>query len=236
MASKRFPGKVLVPFGGSTMLEFMIKRIKRSDKIDKIVIATTTNIEDDKIVTITKQSNCIVYRGSESDVLERFYFAALENSAKVIVRLTADDPFKTAEIIDCAISKLIEGSFDYVSNTIQPTFPEGLDVEVFTFAALETAHLNSQIPRHREHVTPYIWERDDSSFSIAQIYSPRDFSSWRMTIDYEHDYTCLKQLVDRVNNECNFEELVNAVQSFKVTCVMNPLNIRNEGYNEQLSD
>ena len=136
MGSTRLPGKSLLPFGDTSVLGYLIKRISLSKFIDKIVVATTDAELDNKIVLESNRIGVNVFRGSEQDVLERFYKAAKEYKANFIVRLTADDPFKTASIIDDAIRKLLDENLDYCSNTISPSFPEGLDVEVFSYAAL----------------------------------------------------------------------------------------------------
>jgi len=188
MGSTRLPGKILIDIQGKSLLEHVIDRVCTSKLIEQIIIATTSNEKDKTIVDFAQEHQILYYVGSEDNVLDRFYQAAKMFHAGLIVRITPDDPFKDPEVIDKLVSHYLahRGSLDYVSNTIKPTYPEGLDVEVFTFAALEKAWREAKKPSEREHVTPYIWNHSEL-FRIVNIENDEDLSHLRWTLDTEAD-------------------------------------------------
>ena len=133
MGSSRLPGKAMMKLEDKSLLEHVVLRVKKSKKIDEIILATTKKSEDDVLVDLCKKLKVLTFRGSEQNVLSRFYFAAKYFNANIIVRITADDPFKDPSIIDSVINKfIVHKKYDYVSNNMVPTFPLGLDVEVFS--------------------------------------------------------------------------------------------------------
>ncbi len=231
MGSKRLPGKTNLPFGDSTVIEYLLKRVKKSKKINKIVLATTSEPEDDIIENISKKHGAYFFRGHQTNVLKRYYDAAKYYKASIIVRLTGDDPFKTASIIDLAVKTLQKFDLDYCSNTLDITFPEGLDVEVFTFSALRNAFIEANKDYEYEHVTPYIWENKKNNFRIGQIVTKLDRSNWRMTIDYDQDYRSLIKLEKLVRFGCNYREIVKMVEKNKLKSISHPSIKRNEAYN-----
>lgn len=230
MTSSRLRGKTLMPFGRTTVLGFMIKRIIQAQSIDKVVVATSENLEDDAIEQACKTLGIEVFRGSHDDVLKRFYYAATYYGASVVVRLTADDPFKTASVIDLCVNELLTSKLDYCSNTIEITYPEGLDVEVFTFDALEKAHFSASSKIDREHVTPFIWRNAGNQFSIGQTMTSPNLSEWRLTLDYQQDYEALCSLESLVSENCSYDELVRAVVKNNLVSIMRPKVQRNEAF------
>lgn len=232
MASTRLPGKALLPFGGGTVLSYLINRVKLSKYTDQIIVATTTRSDDDIIEILAREENCLLYRGNAENVLDRFYHAALSFHATTIVRVTADDPFKCPEVIDSAIKLYLEKDFDYVSNTIKPTYPEGIDVEVFSFDCLQKALKNARHQRHFEHVTSYVYENSDD-FQIGALQASENLSQWRLTIDYLDDYETLSALATNVLPNITYAELVNIIKQNEITNIMHPKTIRNEAYNDQ---
>ena len=156
MGSTRLPGKVLMELEGKPLLQRVVERVKRAKKIDEIIIATTKNKEDKKLTEFAEKLKVKSYAGSEDDVLDRYYQAAKKFGAENIVRITSDCPLIDPEIVDDIISYYLNNDFDYVSNTISPTYPDGLDTEVFSFKALERAWKEAKKGFEREHVTPYI--------------------------------------------------------------------------------
>jgi len=187
MGSSRLPGKTLKKISGKPLLEHVINRIKYSETIDEIMVATTTNPEDKAIISLAEQQDILTYSGSTDDVLDRVYKAAKKGKADIIVRVTADDPFKDPTIIDKIVKYFITNpKVDYVSNTIEPTYPIGIDVEVFSFSALEKAWKEAKSLLEREHVTPYIWD-NQGLFNIASIKNRTDLSHLRWTIDTKED-------------------------------------------------
>lgn len=191
--STRFGNKILKTLYDKTLLEHIIERVQSSKYIDDIVVATTKSCEDDIVYKIAETNDIKCYRGSISNVLGRFYYAAQAVGADIIVRVTADDPFKDPDIIDRAIKIVLTQCFDYVSNTLKPTYPEGLDVEVFTFNSLQKAHQEAKIPSEKEHVTPYIWKNPEM-FSLYNFENSEDLSYLRWTVDYESDYLFAKKI------------------------------------------
>ncbi len=198
MSSTRLPGKVLIDIQGKPLLEHVIDRVKRSRLITRLVIATTGNEKDGAIIEFAQSRGIPYYVGSEDDILDRFYQAAKRFGANVIVRITPDDPFKDPEVIDKAVQYFLDHpELDYVSNTIEPTYPEGLDIEVFSFDALEKAWRKAELPSEREHVTPYIWKNPDK-FNLANIKYEQNLSHLRWTLDYEEDLQFTRQVYARL--------------------------------------
>ncbi len=189
----RFPNKVFADINGESLLWHVVNRLKFASLIDDIIVATTVNERDERIEQWCKRENIKCFRGSEEDVLNRYYNASLAFPSDVIVRVTADDPFKEPTVINAVIKKLSDGGYDLVTNNFPPSFPEGLDCEAFTFKALETMELTTQDPFEREHVTQYIYHNPDK-FKIGNVVSDRQLSSYRWTIDTPKDYDMVKAI------------------------------------------
>jgi len=232
MGSSRLPNKVLTNINGTPLLEIILRRLERSKYIDSICIATTENDGDDRIERFAKNKCVECFRGSESNVLDRYYNAALKTSAEIIVRITADDPLKEPEIIDLMIKKLINMNVDYISNTICPTYPEGLDCEVFTFQALEKAFFEARLLSEREHVTPYIWKNTDK-FKTINIKNNEDLSHMRWTIDKEEDLLFFKSVFEKYHCDiisCYYKDLISFLKQNPSLLEINSRIVRNEGY------
>ena len=192
MGSTRLPGKTLIDICGKPLLEHVLDRIQKSTKIDKIVIATTDNIEDKPIVDFSARRGISCFCGSEEDVLDRYYQCAKLYKGDIIVRITADDPFKDPEVADLIIEEILQDDkLDYVSNTIRLTYPEGLDIEVFRFRALEKAWQEATSVLDREHVTPYIWLHPNL-FKLKNIEYKKNLSHMRWTLDTPDDLVMTK--------------------------------------------
>lgn len=189
--STRFPNKVFADVNGKPLIWHVVNRLTYAKTINKIVIATTTNEKDDQIEAWCKENNVACFRGSEDDVLNRYYSASVANPSDVVVRITADDPFKEPAVIDAVVNKLISEGYDHVTNNFPPSWPEGLDCEAFTFTALEESEKTTHDSFEREHVTQYIYHNPDK-FKIGNVASPTNLSSLRWTIDKEVDYEMVK--------------------------------------------
>lgn len=202
LGSSRLPGKVLMDIHGQTLLAHVLERVQRSSYINQIILATTEKPDDEKIIAFTEEHNLLSFRGSETDVLDRFYRCARDYGAENIVRITPDDPFKDHEIIDRAIEIYLEaaGEIDYVTNTLPPSYPLGLDIEVFSIVALEEAWSKAEDPYEREHVTPYIWRRPEQ-FKIKNFSYKEDLSHWRWTLDNEKDLLFAREVYKRIYKE-----------------------------------
>jgi spore coat polysaccharide biosynthesis protein SpsF (cytidylyltransferase family) len=184
--SSRLPGKTVADICGKTLLEHVFERARACQRVDEVVLATTTEPADRQLIALAASLGIATYAGSTNDVLDRYYQAARRFCASTIVRITADDPFKDPEVVDRVIAAFQAEPLDYASNTIRPTFPEGLDVEVFSFEALETAWKGATKRSDREHVTPFLW-RQPERFRLLNVTLDRDLSYLRWTIDYEPD-------------------------------------------------
>lgn len=200
MSSARLPGKTLMNLAGRPLLRHVVDRIAASDTIDKIVLATSDAPADDVLSVWAESAGIFCYRGSESDVLDRYYRAARACGAKIIARVTADDPFKDPTVLDRVVRHLHERELDFAYNTQPPTFPEGLDTEVFTFSALEEAARNSQDPFEREHVTQYFY-RHPERFCQENIACDRMLSHLRWTIDTPADLLMAQAVYDHLFND-----------------------------------
>ena len=193
MNSSRLPGKVLMPLAGTSVLGFMAMRVKRAELIDKVVIATTDSPADDPLCDEAGKLGLSVFRGSEDDVLQRFNDAAGHFDADIIIRLTADCPLMDGKLIDRAITGFVSGSYDYFSNVIERSFPDGLDIEIFTRDALIQAERDCKDQWGREHVTPFMRSGSGlpgktGTFTVGHFHADADFAHLRWTLDTAKDY------------------------------------------------
>lgn len=196
MGSTRLPGKILKKVNGKPLLFYQLERIKGSKLIDEIVIATTTNHQDNEIVSFCEQYGVSYYRGSETDVLSRYFNAAVKFNADIIVRLTSDCPIIDVEVVDKTIQYFLELDYcDYVSNTLERTFPRGLDTEVFSYIALEKAYKEAYLERDREHVTPYFYS-NQNIFVVGSLKNNINYSKYRLTVDTEEDFELIKLIIN----------------------------------------
>ena len=197
--STRLPGKVLkeLPWGsGITALGQVIRRLKRASSLDRIIVATTENREDEAIVEIARKEKVHYFRGSEKDVLSRYYYAAKENGLDTVVRVTSDCPCIDPDFIDRVVEELFESGMDYVSYSGARRFPRGLDGEAFTMKALERNFIEAKKDFEREHVTPYIYMT--GQFRLKRLDAPEEFSApeIRVTLDTIEDYALLCTVYD----------------------------------------
>jgi spore coat polysaccharide biosynthesis protein SpsF len=195
MSSTRLPGKVLLDLAGEPMLARVVARTKRAKTIDRTIVATTVEPEDEPIVALCRARGWAVSRGSRDDVLDRYYQAAVADGADPIVRITSDCPLIDPEVIDRVVEHLTTG-VDYASN-INPrrTFPRGLDVEAFTFASLAAAWQDASDTSSREHVTPFLY-RHPERFRIALVESERpEAADHRWSVDTPEDYELMRRIL-----------------------------------------
>lgn len=204
MTSSRLPGKVLMDICGRPALQRMLERVLRARRIDQVVVATTVNATDDPVVELCDSLAVKTFRGDEQNVLGRFLAAADENGAESVVRLTADCPMIDPELIDEIVTAYEVGEADYVSNCNVRTYPDGLDVEVFTMDALREADRSVEQPFPREHVTPYIRgshpQYGAGDFHREQVTFMTDLGHLRWTLDTAEDMERIRALV------CNLPE------------------------------
>ena len=189
--STRFPNKVFALIDGKPLLWHVVNRLKYATKIDDIIVATTVSEKDDKIEAWCKENNVHCFRGSEENVLNRYYSASEAFPSDYVVRITADDPFKEPKVIDAVISKLIEESYDHVTNNLPPSFPEGLDCEAFKKSALDRLEKEAETAFEREHVTQYIYHHPEI-FKIGNVSNGENLSYLRWTVDKDVDFEMVK--------------------------------------------
>ncbi len=192
MGSTRLPGKVLKQLADRPVLLHVVSRLRACPRLDEIVVATTGHPRDDVIAELCRRQGIACFRGRETDVLDRYYRAAAAAAAAVVVRITADcpllDPYLVARMLDRFAAA--QPQVAYLSNTLKRTFPRGLDVEIFTFAALERAWREAESPAEREHVTPYIY-RHPEIFPLLNYENDVDLSAHRWTLDTPEDWQLL---------------------------------------------
>jgi len=201
IGSTRLPGKVLMKIKDKMILDYVIDRVKLCKNVDDIVLATTTNKKDDLLekYAIDKKINYI--RGSEEDVLSRYYEAAKKYNADIIVRITSDCPLIDFEIVDEIIKKHIESKADYTSNAIKRTYPRGFDTEVFNFDILEEAYINADREYQKEHVTEYITEHPEK-FKLQNVEAKGKIKrpDIRITLDTKEDFELIKNIILHFDN------------------------------------
>jgi spore coat polysaccharide biosynthesis protein SpsF (cytidylyltransferase family) len=232
--SSRLPGKVLKKINGITLLETHLKRALQSKLITKLMVATTREVEADEIVAIAAKCGVSYYQGSTNDVLDRYYQTAKPEQPDYVVRITSDCPLIDSAIIDKVIKYCIEQKVDYVSNTLKSTFPDGMDVEVFKFNALEKAWHEATLTSDREHVTPYIWRNsgffNQSVFTSLNYSGEEDFSLYRLTIDRQVDFDLIKHLIEVVGDNKSWMDYVVYLKNNPNIFEINSTVKRNEGY------
>lgn len=194
MGSSRLPGKVMMNLCGKPVLWHVIERVKQSVQIDDIVVATSTQKFDDEIEDFLKSIGTRFFRGDEKNVLSRYYEAAKQYPASAIVRITADCPLIDPHVIDKVVSCFLENNFDYASNIGNRKYPRGLDCEVFTFNLLERAVYESTDEYEKEHVTPFMYLKQNSILSVE---NDKDYSNMRWTLDTIEDFIFIKKIYDR---------------------------------------
>ncbi len=196
MGSSRLPGKVLELFGGKTALDHCVERTRACTAIDEVVIATTTAAPDDVLVDTCRARGWRWFRGSEHDVLDRYYQAASEAGAAHVVRITSDCPLNDPGVVSDLIERYVADGADYASTSYpRPTFPLGISAEILRFDVLERAWREDADPAWREHVTPYVY-RHPEMFRIVGLSCEADYSHHRWTLDTPEDAVLIRTLFD----------------------------------------
>ena len=207
MNSSRLPGKVLLDLAGQPMLVRVVERACRAKMIDDVIIATTSDPADDPIEALCRERGYSVYRGSQFDVLDRFYQAARQAQADLIVRLTADCPVIDPQVIDLTVQAFQHADADFAANRLPPpwkrTYPIGLDTEVCSFIGLARAWQEAKLPYEREHVMPYFYDQE-GRFKIVVIDHDPDYGSLRWTVDTAEDLNLLREIFQRFAGQDQF--------------------------------
>lgn len=238
MSSTRLPGKVLMDLEGKPVLEHVVERVSACKYINEIIVATTNKKEDDAISKLCKKIGVNIYRGSEEDVLDRFYQAVKSFVPDHIVRITADCPLIDPEVIDSVIKLHLKNNADYSSNTLKETYPDGEDVEVFTFKALEKSWKSAKLRSEREHVTPYI-RKNFSLFKLCNLEYRENLSNKRWTLDERRDYEYIKIIYKNLykKDSCfGMKDILKFIENHPEVEKINRDIMRNEGYMKSLKN
>ena len=238
VGSTRLPAKILKEVNGETLLETHLKRILQSKRITSLKVATTNEEGSERIVSIADKVGAEAYKGSVNDVLDRFYQTVKEEKPDYVVRLTSDCPLIDASIIDQVIDLAISSGADYASNTLDVTYPDGMDCECFKFPALEKAWKEATLKSDREHVTPYIWRNSTMKggeiFSSECLRNAEDWSDIRITVDTPEDFEVIKSILEELGPDKNCGEYVRFINKHKEISDINSSFGRNEGYEKSL--
>ena len=236
VSSNRLPGKVLKPILNVPMLLREVERIQRSQFINLLIVATSTDLVDNAIEDLCSESDLICFRGSLNDVLDRFYQAAKHHKPDHVIRLTGDCPLADPRLIDQLVTMHINCNFDYTSNTLEPTYPDGLDAEIFRFSCLEQAWKESTLPSQREHVTPFI-KNNSHRYKIGQIKNSADLSHLRWTVDEPADFMLITKIYEELypnNRAFTTEDILTFLDRNPEFKIINVQHERDEGYKKSL--
>lgn len=237
--STRLPGKVLKEINGTSLLETHLKRLAKCTRISEIIVATTDNDEDAVICQKALAWGFQAFRGSENDVLDRFYQSVKDKKADWIVRVTSDCPLIDPILVDQVVQFAQENDCDYVSNGLLEMYPDGQDVEVFKFSALKMAWEGAKLNSEREHVTPYIRTHADFNnghlFKALNYPSPADYSTIRMTVDEPADFEVIEMLIQNVGTEQSWFTYTNYIIDHQLG-KLNEQITRNEGFIKSLKN
>ncbi len=236
MTSTRLPGKVLKEVLGRPLLSYLFERLRRVKEIEQIVLATTTNKEDDPIVELCKKEDILYFRGQEHDVLDRYYQTALLYNADPVMRITSDCPLIDIDVVRSVIEKYKEGEYDYV--VTGPRFVEGFDCEIFSFAMLELAWKNAEKKYEREYCTMFLHNHPKlcKKFTLDNI---SDDSKYRVTVDEPQDFVVVKIILEALypgNTEFSGSDVKSFLDSHPHVSALNGTIIRNEGLIKSLAE
>jgi spore coat polysaccharide biosynthesis protein SpsF len=236
--STRLPRKIFLDLLGKPMILRQYDRIRLCKKIDKIVIATSDNNQDLDLVKLCKENQIDFFCGSLDDVLKRFYDCSLKYKPKNIIRLTGDCPLCDPDLIDKVINYHIINKFDYTCNTLEPFYPDGLDVEILNFNSLKISYDNSKLLSQREHVTQYILN-NQNKFKIGFFYEGIKNDNLRLTVDNYEDYELIKIIYEKlyfINPNFLLNDIIQLLEEFPELIKINEKFLRNEGLKKSLDN
>jgi spore coat polysaccharide biosynthesis protein SpsF len=236
MSSSRLPGKVLQPVADKPLVWHAVRRVRAAGVCQEVLVATSDQASDDALAGFCRGGGIPVFRGSLDDVLDRYYRAAESRAAAAVVRATADCPLLDPELIREVVQVFETGEYDYVSNTIERSYPDGLDTEVFSFAALERAWREATLPSEREHVTPYIWKRPHA-FRVGGVRQQADHSAHRWTVDEPADLAFVRAVFRELRRiDFGRREVLELIERKPELLEINQGIRCNEGYERSLRE
>lgn len=236
MGSTRLPNKVLADIAGQPMLYYVVTRTQQANTLDLVVVATSDKRADDSVADFCKMNGIACFRGNEDDVLDRYYQAAHSFQADLIVRITADCPLIDPDVIDQVVRFYLDGDYDYVSNVLPPTYPDGIDVEVFSFVALADAWRKARWQSEREHVTAYIHNHPEL-FQIGNITYKNDLSNLRWTVDEPQDLEFVRAVYNHFGDTLfQMSDVLTLLKDKPKLMTINMGIQRDEGYEKSLRE
>ena len=234
MGSSRLPGKVLMDICGHPMLWHVVTRAHTAMMLDEVIVATSTAVEDDAIVDFCDSHGIVVFRGSQHDVLDRYYQAAIYVGATTIVRITADCPLLDPIVVDKVISRFAADQYDYVSNVEPPTYPDGVNAEVCSFDALARTWREARWQSEREHVTLHM-RKHPESFRTANVVNDRDLSSLRWTVDAREDLEFVRAVYEELGTDTmSMDNVLDLLERWPTFGGINARYTRGEGLLQSL--
>jgi len=226
MGSKRFPGKIMKLINNKPILFHMLRQIKKSNLYDEIIFCTSIKKENDVVRKFCKKNKIICFSGSENNLVNRYYLTAKKYKIDVIVRLTADCPLIDPTIIDLCIKKFLSRNYDFVANTSPPykkSYPDGVDVEVFSFKTIEIVNRECKSKNDLEHVTPYIW-RKKKRFNLFRFELKKNLFKYRFTLDYKEDFILIRKVLlnfYKKRKKITMKNVVNYIKQHKNVYLLN---------------
>lgn len=238
MGSKRYPGKIMKVINKKPILFHMLKQLKKARLHNKIIISTSIGKENDLVRKFCKKNKISCFSGSENNLVNRYYLSAKKHKIDIIVRVTADCPLIDPKIIDFCIKKFLNNNYDFVANTSPPynqTYPDGMDVEVFSYNTLKYVNRVCKNSFDLEHVTPFIW-RNKKTFKLHKIKSKENLSYFRLTLDYIEDFKLIEKIIvyfEKNKISLTLKNIAKYLNSNHNTYSINKK--RNKNYNFKLS-
>jgi spore coat polysaccharide biosynthesis protein SpsF len=241
MGSTRLPGKVMLDLCGSPVIEHVINRLNKSNLIDEIIIATSTDSNNQPLIDFCINKGVSFFVGSEDDVLDRYYQTAIDNNVEdedILIRITSDCPLIDPFVVDKVIQEHISSDNDYTTNVLDCTYPDGLDCEVFNFSTLKDTWLNANLSSQREHVTLYIRDNPDK-FKLGNVKNDVDLSDFRWTLDEKEDFVFIEEVYNNLFDKNSFftmEDIVELLNEKPELLKINSKFDRNEGLIKSLKE
>ena len=234
VGSTRLQGKILMKILGKSLLEIHLNRILKSNLITKLKVATTNEQGVEEILKIAESCGVHYFQGDTYNVLDRFYNTVKDEAADYVVRLTSDCPLIDAELIDQVIRYTLKHSLDYCSNSLEERFPDGQDIEVFKFSALERAWKEAKLDSEKEHVTPFIYNnstyKERKMFKADSYFIEEDYHNVRLTVDEPQDFEVIKQIIEDIGYNKDWKTYADYYLNHKEIQTLNNTTLRNEGY------
>lgn len=233
--SHRLPRKVLASIERKPMIWHVVNRLKKVNGVDQIILATTRKKEDEKLIQIANDCDVRIFQGKANDVLDRYYNCAIKFNADPIIRITADCPLIDYDIINKMLKIFELNKFDYVCNNFPPTFPDGLDVEIFSFKSLKKSFEKAKLRSEREHVTPFI-RKNENNFKVHNYKNKKDLSKYRFTVDEKEDLKFIRKIFTKFQPQTNIilKDILKILDENPELLKINNKIIRNEGYLKSL--